>query len=224
MRNSLGKYGKVYRTGGDEFTAILYIGKNRLDDILSSFENAVSNWQGKLVDSISVSFGYARADEAKGLQISDVAAIADKRMYDNKAAYYKKKGVDRRGQVDAHKALCNLYTKILKINVTDDSYQIVNMDQKEQTEEMGFSDSISKWLVSFGKSGQVHPEDLDNYLRLTDKKYINDYFEQNKTSLHVFYRRKFEDEFKQVMMEMIPADDYSNDNKSLFLYVKNIDA
>lgn len=29
--------------------------------------------------------------------------------------------------------------------------------------------------------------------------------------------------FKQVMMEIIPADDYSNDNQSLFLYVNNIE-
>lgn len=37
------------------------------------------------------------------------------------------------------------------------------------------------------------------------------------------YRRKYEDGFKRVMMEIIPASDYATDNQSLFLYVKNID-
>ena len=52
---------------------------------------------------------------------------------------------------------------------------------------------------------------------------MKDYFASDKTSLHIFYRRKFEEGFKQVMMEIIPADDYSNDNQSLFLYVNNIE-
>ena len=52
---------------------------------------------------------------------------------------------------------------------------------------------------------------------------MRNYFEGNKTSLHISYRRKYGDEFKQVMMEIIPADDYSNDNQNLFLYVNNIE-
>lgn len=49
------------------------------------------------------------------------------------------------------------------------------------------------------------------------------YFAGNKTSLHVFYRRKYGDAFKRVMMEIIPASDYSENNQSLYLYVKDID-
>ena len=69
----------------------------------------------------------------------------------------------------------------------------------------------------------VYEGDLEDYLRHTNIDYMRDYFAGNKTSLHIFYRRKFGDEFKQVMMEIIPADDYSNDNQSLFLYVNNIE-
>ncbi len=53
-------------------------------------------------------------------------------MYAAKSAYYRKKGVDRRGQQDAHRALCESYTGILKINSTDDSYRIVNMLDDEK--------------------------------------------------------------------------------------------
>ena len=224
MLKSFNKYGKVYRTGGDEFTIIMYIDNEKLESILDDFNSEVSNWHGKMVENISVSYGYTKAVESRGLPIYEVASIADKRMYENKTAYYKKKGVDRRGQADAHRALCNLYTKILKINITDDTYSTVNMDVSEQTKEKGFAEnSISEWLRSFGKSGQVHEEDIDDYLRYTNIDYMRNYFAGNKTSLHIFYRRKFGDEFKQVMMEIIPADDYSNDNQSLFLYVNNIE-
>ena len=223
MLRSFGQYGKVYRTGGDEFTIILYIGKEKIENILGDFENAVFSWHGEIVNDISVSYGYVEADEAHSLPIYEVAALADKRMYENKSAFYKRKGIDRRGQADAHKALCNLYTKILKINITDDTYSIVNMDNAELTKEKGFEKNISGWLRSFGESGQVHPEDLEEYLSNTDMDYMRTYFAGNKTSLNIFYRRKFEDGFKQVMMEIIPADDYGDENQSLFLYVKNIE-
>lgn len=223
MLKCFSKYGKTYRTGGDEFTVIMNIGDEKIENIIDRFNNEVVNWRGKIVDSITVSYGYAQASEIQGLSIEEVAALADVRMYENKTAFYRKKGVDRRGQIDAHKALCDLYTKILKINITDDTYSIVNMDISEQTAEKGFADSISGWLRSFGESGQVHEDDLMEYYKCTDINYMREYFASGKTSLNIFYKRRFEDGFKQVMMEIIPTGDYSGENQSLFLYVKNIE-
>lgn len=223
MKKCLGPYGKLYRIGGDEFVAILSCDEKKLKKILADFDDTLAKWSGKLVDKLSVSYGHTSKEEHPDLSVRQLGAIAEQRMYVDKENHYKKNGVDRRGQKDAHKALCDLYTKILKINVTDDSYQIIDMDMSEQTEEKGFSDTISKWLISFGESGQVHPNDLKEYLRHTDIQYLRDYFAGNKTSLHIIYRRKFGEEYKQVMMEIIPANDYSTDSQSLFLYVKNID-
>lgn len=223
MDKCLGKYGKVYRTGGDEFTAILYLGHDKLEEVTRDFENEVSNWHGELVENLAVSFGCVKAEEMQGLKIEEVSALADKRMYDAKTAYYRKKGVDRRGQVDAHKVLCALYTKILKINITDDTYTIVNMNLDEQTKEKGYADTISGWIEGFGKSGQVHPDDLDNYLSKTNFGFMSEYFKQGKTSLSIAYRRKYDDIFKQVMMEIVPTAEYSDDDQSLYLYVKDID-
>lgn len=221
---TFGTYGKVYRTGGDEFIVLANVSEDRLTGVRESLLLTTERWSGDLVDSLSMSFGLVTRSEATDMDIRDIAILADKRMYEAKNLYYKKQGVDRRGQRDAHTALCALYTKILKINITDDTYQIVNMDVAEQKAEKGFADKISTWLKSFGTTGQVHPDDLEEYLKKTDLAYLNEYFSGNKTSLHVFYRRKYEDGFKQVMMELIPANDYKNDDKSLFLYVKNIDA
>ncbi|MBQ0042952.1 MAG: hypothetical protein KBS85_06520 [Lachnospiraceae bacterium] len=82
---------------------------------------------------------------------------------------------------------------------------------------------ISGWLTGFGKSGQVHQDDLEGYLQKTDLEFLSNYFKESKTSISIQYRRKYADGFKQVAMDMIPADDYSTENQTLFLYVKNID-
>lgn len=97
------------------------------------------------------------------------------------------------------------------------------MDTSEQTSEKGFADTISGWLSGFGKSGQVHEDDLEEYLVKTDLVYLRRYFNEGKTSISIQYRRKYSDGFKQVAMDMIPADDYSAENQTLFLYVKNIE-
>jgi len=223
MKSAFGSHSKIYRIGGDEFVVILFCDKLILGELLANFDNILDNWSGKVVDKLSISYGYASKAEFPDASIRELAVKAEERMYSDKTAHYRKMGVDRRGQVDAHKALCDLYTKILRINLTDDSFQIVNMDAGEQTEEKGFSEKISTWLTSFGTSGQVHPDDLEEYLAKTDLQYLKDYFSNNKTSLSIFYRRKYGDAFKQVVMDIIPANDYSEDNVSLFLYVKNID-
>ncbi|MDO5154968.1 MAG: diguanylate cyclase [Eubacteriales bacterium] len=223
MLKAFGNYGKVYRTGGDEFVSIFFANNKQLVVIKDELESITENWSGELVSSLALSVGCVSKSECEDATILDMAKIADERMYQAKSAYYAKKGVDRRGQAAANTALCNLYTKILKINITEDTYAIVKMDVSEQTSEKGFADTISGWLSGFGKSGQVHEDDLDVYLKKSDLEYLREYFNDGKTSISIQYRRKYSDGFKQVAMDMIPADDYSAENQTLFLYVKNID-
>ena len=223
LKRTLGNYGRVYRTGGDEFVAMIFAKHTQLQPILDSLDLMTLEWKGAMAPSLSLSVGYATKQEFTKETVKDMAKIADERMYKAKAEYYSQKGIDRRGQAAAHTALCNLYTKILKINITNDTYSIVNMDVSERTANKGFSERISEWLHDFAKSGQVHEEDIEEYLKLTDINYLRDYFMQDKTSISIFYRRKIEDSYKQVVMEIIPADDYSKTSQSLYLYVKAID-
>lgn len=223
MKRCFSLYGKIFRTGGDEFFAIINAHQTELESIIRDFEEATLEWRGKLSDSLSVSYGIVTCSDVKDGDIHDMINLADERMYKFKSKYYQKKGIDRRGQRDAHVALCALYTKILKINLTKDNFQIINMEINEKTLEKGYSERISDWLHRFGKAGLVHPDDLDEYLQKTDIQYIREFFASGKTSLHIFYRRKIDRSFKQVLMEIVPANDYTTDNESFFLFVKKID-
>lgn len=216
-------YGNVYRTGGDEFAAIIRCNDKQLESIKESLEQTVAAWTGKLVESISLSTGYVVRSEMPDASVHEMIVRADQYMNKSKGEYYRHKGVDRRGQKDAHTALCQLYTKILKINITDDTYQIVNMEDEEKTVERGFSDSISGWLEGFARAGQVHPDYVEDYLKKTDIDNLRKHFASGKTSWMIFYKRKIGDNYRHVMMEIITANDYSDDNQNLYLYVKNIE-
>jgi len=222
MKNHLGPYGSLYRTGGDEFAAMLSIPDKKLNSVLIDFQKSVDAWKGKYIDKISVSYGSVSSKKDEITNINDMSVLADKRMYKEKSQYYQRQGLDRRGQKDSHNALCLLYTKILKINITEDSYQIVDMFEEEKTTAKGFNEKISLWLKDFGTSGQVHSDDLQEYLEKTDIKYMQKFFKDGNKLLRIFYKRKYESTYKRVMMEIIPASDYTNKNQILHLYVKDI--
>lgn len=223
LKRTFGNYGRIYRTGGDEFVAMFFADEMHLKQLLGDLKELSGNWHGELVDSLALSVGYAEKREFTDKTVAEMSKEADQRMYKDKELYYSKRGTDRRGQNEAHKMLCALYTKILKINLTDDSFAVINMDTGEQIEEKGYSERISQWLTNFGKSGQVHPDDLKNYLAKTDMDYMRAYFRRQQPILTVAYRRKYGDEFRPTLMELIPAKDYSDENQSLYLYVKHID-
>lgn len=96
MRQCFGSYGKVYRMGGDEFAAIIYINARRLKRVQEEFADAVGKWSGDIVKSMSISCGYVASDEKNWESLDEIVKVADERMYENKAAYYSQNGVDRR--------------------------------------------------------------------------------------------------------------------------------
>ena len=60
------------------------------------FDDVVSGWSGQLVKSVSISCGYVSSDEKDWESFDEMVKAADERMYENKAAYYRQEGVDRR--------------------------------------------------------------------------------------------------------------------------------
>lgn len=89
-------YGKVYRTGGDEFIALIYVSEEQLGEIKIKIEELTQHWSGKLVDGLTLSCGYVTRMEAKDKTIIQMAILADQRMYEAKEEYYKRTGIERR--------------------------------------------------------------------------------------------------------------------------------
>ena len=102
MNRHFKEFGKLYRTGGDEFIALLHIEKSRRKGVFEDLQKSVSRWKGTLVDSLSLSVGYASAEENPELSMADLALQADQVMYAAKRDYYQQSGKDRRQYGDVH--------------------------------------------------------------------------------------------------------------------------
>lgn len=96
LKQCLGSYGKIYRTGGDEFIAILYVSEDRIEDMKRDLAETVYDWKGTLVEELSISCGYARASDYPDVSIKELAKVADQKMYAAKNKYYQITGLIRR--------------------------------------------------------------------------------------------------------------------------------
>lgn len=86
----------AYRIGGDEFTAIWLIDDELYLQMQETFREYVASWKGAYCDFLSISLGWASRDEFPMDSIDDLLRTADKRIYEDKAAYYRRSGIDRR--------------------------------------------------------------------------------------------------------------------------------
>ena len=96
LKKCFGAYGDIYRIGGDEFAAMLSLTEEELAQAIDALDREVEGWSGRLVQSLSLSCGYAGSREFPSENIAELSRISDERMYAAKEAHYQKTGKERR--------------------------------------------------------------------------------------------------------------------------------
>ena len=96
LEHSFGKYGNIYRIGGDEFICLIFASEEQLNRIKADINDFITHWSGERVKKIALSIGYVTKKEAKDMSVREMAVLADERMYEDKNEYYKRMGIDRR--------------------------------------------------------------------------------------------------------------------------------
>lgn len=91
---SIGKAGKVYRTGGDEFMAIVHT--TEPERMRERIWKKTAEWHGLHTDTMSIAVGYASFADHPDATVDDLERMADTNMYAEKRRYYRDTGIDRR--------------------------------------------------------------------------------------------------------------------------------
>lgn len=86
IRNIYGKYGKVYRIGGDEFCVITHgLSMQKMKELKSRMMQAEREYNQRKPDvPIEIACGYALFDERWDVTIEDIRRRADVQMYEDK--------------------------------------------------------------------------------------------------------------------------------------------
>lgn len=96
LKECFGKYGDIYRIGGDEFAAMLNITKEQLDEAAAKLEEVTANWEGTHTKGLTISCGYAPSKDFPSENLAELSRISDERMYAAKDEYYRRTRKRRR--------------------------------------------------------------------------------------------------------------------------------
>lgn len=96
VRKAFGKGAVIARIGGDEFAIITYGSRDDAEKKAKLMKEYGAAHKGELVGAVYISAGSACLADNKGLSAEALYRQADKLMYEDKSAYYKQSGRDRR--------------------------------------------------------------------------------------------------------------------------------
>ena len=91
---AVGQAGKAYRTGGDEFMAIVHT--KTPEKIREAIWQKAGEWHGVYTEKMTLAVGYAAYSVHRSATADDLEHIADTDMYAEKEKYYRQNGIDRR--------------------------------------------------------------------------------------------------------------------------------
>ncbi len=220
IKSAFGSYGKIFRTGGDEFQLILFASSEQLERAEKDFDCDCENWSGKRSKSLSVSYGVVTKAENPKRQVSAIIKLADKRMYKAKSEYYLSKGIDRRGTRDAMEILCQTYTKILKIDLLRDLFSVIQIEEDEKDSVKNYDGIASKWIREFGNSDLIGKSGRAEFLSKTNFENLKKYFSNGENVLSFSYSRKIHGEFKKVQLEIIKSPEFAEKNEVVYFFVR----
>lgn len=115
--------------------------------------------------------------------------------------------------------ISNTYHKILRVNLTEDRYEVIKMNPEDRAFGYG-TDIFSNWLGQFIYNGGIHPDDMNHFISFTRLDHMTQAFKGGKESLSCCYRRYSGGDFRWNLMEVVP--DPSDDGQYAFLYVKDV--
>lgn len=96
VSRAMGQYGHIFRTGGDEFMAILHCSAEEAQNLERRLKESSSFPDNPWFNVMAIAIGIVCAKENPDLDLSELEKLADKKMYENKSAYYRQHGIDRR--------------------------------------------------------------------------------------------------------------------------------
>ena len=84
IKDAFGDIAECFRMGGDEFLVATTVELDIVQERISLFNRLVSQWSGRYVDRLTVSYGIAAANEHPGLNFEELLKTADDIMYQRK--------------------------------------------------------------------------------------------------------------------------------------------
>lgn len=114
-----------------------------------------------------------------------------------------------------------VYRKVLRGNLSTDSFMVVKADEEER-QDMQQMVSLSEGIEGVALNGYIYEEDVERYRKFVKLDRMKEELKHGAKTLNCIYRRKIGDRFKWHTLEVVPDNDYTDDNQVVMIYVKDI--
>lgn len=116
--------------------------------------------------------------------------------------------------------IANQIYKILKINLTNDSYQVLkNLDM--DNEFYLNNPSLSGLIKAYSNSSYIHNDDKNIFNERMNVEFMNRHFLESDSEIDVWFRKKSNDLYKWAVAKIIKTPNYTDENKELYLFVQD---
>ena len=124
--------------------------------------------------------------------------------------------------LDTLPTISALYDKLIRINLSNNTFEPVIVDADEQERLVGGVINMYEWWAGYSKNGNIAAEDMNVFSMLTKAGSLQKRFAEDPTPVNFRYRRKIGDEFRWVQLEIAPSVEYSEDNQIMLLSLKDV--
>lgn len=181
------------------------------------------NWLESLpVIAISAETGEDNIGLAYELGVSDYFKrpfdiVAVRRRVRNTIALYDKISGNLQ---DAVGMLSSFFLRILKVNLTTDTYWVLKNNEKQ-----GLFDKITAFsgrLQEYANQGYIYPEDMEEYRQFCDIERLRKYFADGNQQARQHFRYRIGQEYRWVSMELLRSTEYQDGEQLIVLYMRDI--
>lgn len=123
---------------------------------------------------------------------------------------------------DAVGMLSAFFLRILKINLTTDSYWVLKNSGNEESGKFDRIEKFSERLKEYVNEGYIHPDDVEEYLQFCDLDRLRSYFSDGNQQIKLHVRYRIGQEYRWVSMEMLRSTEYQSDEQFTVLYMRDI--
>ena len=123
---------------------------------------------------------------------------------------------------DTLPTISSLYDKLIRINLSNNTYEPVIAGDSEQERLVGGVVNMYEWWAGYSKDGNIAKEDMGEFGALIKTGSLQKRFAEDPTPVSFRYRRKVNGEFRWVQLQLAPSVEYSEENQILLLSLKDI--
>lgn len=116
----------------------------------------------------------------------------------------------------------HIYHKVLRGNLSTNSYSVVKVDEEEIQEMREYLTSLADWFYGMSKCGYVYEDDIERYENFVNFDNMKAELKKGAKKLNCIYRRKVGDRYRWHNLEIVPDFDYSDDNPKVMVCLKDI--